>query len=89
MSRHMIQATSPAHQHLEICVGWDRPLGTFFAQVLDTTDEFEDEELLWTGTSLGQHLTLDGIIDALRPWAAIPPDVVMALLEDKAREGTR
>jgi hypothetical protein len=45
-------------------VGWDRPLQTFFAQVLGAPDEDgEETELVWVGTSPGE---LPRAVDAIR-----------------------
>jgi hypothetical protein len=38
-------------ERYEVCVGWDQPMNTFFAQVLDREIKGEDHErmILWTG----------------------------------------
>ena len=45
-------------------VGWDRPLQTYFAQVLNAPDEDGEEiELVWVGTAFGE---LPRAVDAIR-----------------------
>lgn len=55
-------------------LGWDRPLGTFYAQHL-ADDVVDDEDLLaWQGTSLGELPTVDAL--AARLPIAIPEQIV-------------
>lgn len=61
----------PARSDIEVCIGWDPPLETFFAQVL--TDLYEDDgprEILWEGTRFGAHPEPDDLISMIRPHAA-------------------
>ncbi len=42
---------------LRATVGWDRPLQTFFAQVIFATEDEPDEgeALIWVGTEPSEH----------------------------------
>jgi hypothetical protein len=51
----------------ELTAGWDVPLNTFFAVVLNDPDD--DIPVLWVGTSRSEILTLDGLYRALGPYA--------------------
>lgn len=62
MSRYVIE-DSP---HREVVVGWDAPLGTFFAQVFAPQAPFDEEELVWAiGDRPRQVVTLDELAIAL------------------------
>ena len=85
MSRHTLDALSPRH---EVVVGWDRPMGTFFAQVIDL--EAVDEDLnmiLWVGGMYQEITRAFAVIEAVMPYAA-PPTGLLAVLEAE-REATR
>ena len=63
MSRHELQVKSGVDAATAF-IGWDRPLNTFFLQVLTTPDENGDEkELVWAGTDEGE---LPRPVDVLR-----------------------
>ncbi|MEM6409930.1 MAG: hypothetical protein AAF683_00175 [Pseudomonadota bacterium] len=63
MSRHELPV-KPAIDAATAFIGWDRPLNTFFLQVLTAPDENGDErELVWVGTS---ERELPGPMDVLR-----------------------
>lgn len=51
MSRHQLDSFNPVH---EVAIGWDPPMHTYFAQVLDTTasEESDAYEVLWIGHPL-------------------------------------
>jgi hypothetical protein len=87
MSRYDIEADDAVHNHLDIAIGWDRPLGTYFVQVLDPTrDEGEDgHEILWRGASFTDILAVDDAIALIAPWASIPPDLRALLILDRIR----
>ncbi|WP_280254951.1 hypothetical protein [Nocardia wallacei] len=64
----------------EIYVGWDRGLGTYFAQVYDGVDaDGEDVLSLDLGNEPGEIGTPDAAIEAIRPYAKIPEDLPAAL----------
>ncbi len=82
MSRHDLQPFDPTY---DIVVGWDPPMHTFFAQVLDTkADEAHaNYEVLWIGTSHGEVLDPAAVIAAVRPFATIPDDLCRTLQVDR------
>jgi len=70
MSRYEIPASQPYHR---VVVGYDPPLGTFFAQVIDTTvPDTDARPVLWVGTEVGEVPTVCALAVALQDYAAIP-----------------
>ena len=62
MSRYLIED----HGHREVWVGWDPPLGTFFAQVFAPLVPDDEEELVWAiGQRAREVTTLDELAIAL------------------------
>jgi hypothetical protein len=83
VSRHEIPALDPAHK---VIVGWDHPLLTYFAQVIDRAKEEagEDEKLvLWVGCSLREVYEIDGLQRRIRRHAALSNDMRATLYGDK------
>jgi hypothetical protein len=79
-SRYDFPGHNPNHQ---ISVGWDAPLTTFFAQVLDSSsDDHEDEPILWLGLEPMQIPTCEMLIKELAEVATIPPDILQNLEND-------
>jgi hypothetical protein len=72
----------PGHHpnHL-ISVGWDAPLTTFFAQIF-SSDEDEDEPILWLGDEPRQIPTLEMLVKEVAEVATIPPDILENLVQD-------
>ncbi|MFI7510879.1 hypothetical protein ACIBSS_29080 [Micromonospora aurantiaca] len=72
-------------------VGWDRPLRSFFAQVINTgvlDEESPDAMPVWLGAA--ERVTdPETVIEAVRPYAAIPGTLRADLEADRAWEGTR
>jgi len=87
MSRHELASRDDANRHLDIAIGWDRPLNTYFVQVLNPTRDEEEPgfEILWRGTSLGEILAVDDAIALIAPWAEIPADLRAPLILDRIR----
>ena len=78
MSRHTIR-----HAHLEMVVGWDAPLQTFFAQVRDTTQPEDEAMVLWVGTAPHEIATVAALQWALVPFGAmVDAQVYQQLAED-------
>lgn len=73
-----------------LIVGWDRPLGTFFYQVIEG-DRSPDAEhfLAWEGCHPGQFPRVTDLQRSLGRWATLPLHVYADLERDKQREGTR
>lgn len=83
MSRHEIDAFDPVNT---VIVGWDPPLQTFFAQVKSSLLEKSDPDdpfLLWVGCFPGEIYDIDGLVDALRPFAHLDAEICKALYGDK------
>ena len=81
MSRHVFTGLRTA---TTVAIGWDRPLETFFVQVLAPHPELEgeDEILFWRGTDLRELPTAADAIAAARPWAMLPADLNATLETD-------
>lgn len=88
MSRHTLPST--ADPELDIAVGWDPPMQTFFAQVRDPRIEEDgdaDPVIFWTGTQHFEHRGVQGlrvVIDLLAPWAEVPEGLRRQLLDDES-----
>lgn len=82
MSRHDLIPFQPAH---EVVVGWDPPLRTFFAQVLDTAAEERGDayEVLWIGARFREVLDPAIVIVSVAPFAAVPADLLGQLARDR------
>ncbi|MBO0878800.1 MAG: hypothetical protein J2P17_00085 [Mycobacterium sp.] len=74
----------------EIFIGWDRGLGTFFAQVFEGTDpEGEDILLVDRGDKVDEITDPAEAIDALRPYAQIPDTLAEVLTAQRDAPGAR
>lgn len=76
MSRYRIPAV---HEHYVVELGYDPPLGTFFAQVSDNTPTSKDEQdesplALWVGTDVHEITTVDALQEQIKDYARIPDD---------------
>src|SRR3546814_12595709 len=79
---------------LEVAVGWDRPLATYFA-IVSGEDEPGDEDaeddadpvLLWLGTTYGEILDPASIISAVARFAILPDDLAHRPAADRAPAG--
>lgn len=76
MSRH--EFTAPG---LKAVIGWDGPMGTFFAQVWDRTKDEDDPaaELLWIGTRHGEISDPRQAMNAVAAWLPVPAELVNTL----------
>ena len=83
MSRHTIECFSARFQ---LVVGWDRPLGSFFAQVedLQLSDEDEDRILVWVGASYAEIATPEALQPHIAQYAIISDDMLATLRADRA-----
>lgn len=74
----------------DIVIGWDRGLGTFFAQVLDGTDVEEEPIVRVEVGSAPDEITDPAqAIDAIRPYAQIPDHLVEILVQQRDAPGAR
>ncbi|MEO8716531.1 MAG: hypothetical protein ABI369_16115 [Acetobacteraceae bacterium] len=83
MSRHQILART---SDLTVVVGWDNPLGTFFAQVMraEDTEDDSDPVPLWLGGFAGEVLRAEDLIAPLAPYAELDEAAVAQLRADRA-----
>ena len=87
MSRHTIAALHPQHTCV---VGYDPPLGTFFAQLWNQTlPAAEEQVVLWVGTALEEIPTVQALATTLDAHAVIPPDVWQRLESERRTLGFR
>jgi len=87
MSRHTLAALHPQHTCV---VGYDPPLGTFFAQVWDQTLPATAEQVvLWVGTTLHEIPTVQALATDLHAYAVIPADVWQGLESEQRTLGLR
>lgn len=84
MSRHELGPRPDSEDVLRATVGWDRPLQTFFVQVIFATEDEPDEgeALIWVGTEPGELLTPEAAIGIVAPHAVVPADLAVRLLAD-------
>lgn len=83
MSRHEIPANGSNHR---VIVGWDQPLLTFFAQVIDRGKEEsgrDDRIVKWVGTSLEEIYEVEELARAIRRYADLSSDMRATLYGDK------
>ena len=89
MSRYEIESTN---NNLEIMVGWDAPLNTYFCYVIDLNlqaklkeskeEEVIDPVLLWVGTTYDEILTVGDLCDKIPDYVTIPPEILGNLKQD-------
>lgn len=74
---------------MDVCVGWDDPLETFFAHVIrpgpEDDLEIEDENILLVGNQIGEIRSVDDLANIISKWADIPYYIKKSLLEDQAQ----
>lgn len=90
MSRREL-TTLPHRQGYQVHVGWDRPLGSYFATVINLgiVDETSPDALpVWLG-AMERVTDPTTVIEAVRPYAVIPENLRAELEADRSREGTR
>ena len=84
MSRHEVPAKRPG---TSVIVGWDNPMMTFFAQVLDEqADEAADPILLWLGTQPGEVTRPEDLVHPLAPFAELTAPQLEQLRNDRAAD---
>lgn len=68
----------------EVTVGWDDPLETYFAQVVDPNAEDEDDSMrLWVGGEPKDKVTtVDALRERIYEYAMIPEDIAEKLYQD-------
>ena len=76
MSRHQFPGIEPG---TSVSIGWDRPLGTFFVQVLRPHPHLtgEDETVAWHGAHPGELTTAAAAVTIASRWADLPADLAI------------
>ncbi|UVO53727.1 hypothetical protein [Sphingomonas sp. SUN039] len=85
MSRHTLEPRPDQPRGTRITVGWDRPLATFFAQVLVTEADGEDDVIFWQGTAPGELATAAAALALLAPCAVVPEGLAATLETDRLK----
>ena len=82
MSRHQFPGIEPG---TSVSIGWDRPLGTFFVQVLRPHPHLtgEDETVAWHGAHPGELTTAAAAVTIASRWADLPADLAITLETDR------
>lgn len=82
MSRYVVQKNS----ELEIVVGYDNPLQTFFIQVIDVVKDKADEDdciKFWAGVTPGEINDIQTLEQTLKPYLEnLSPDIKERLRQD-------
>jgi len=88
MSRYHIPTLSPHHTCV---VGYDPPLGTFFAQIEDLTIPADDERhiVLWVGTEVQELGTVAALTHALHGMITLSAQTQAQLTRDQRTIGFR
>jgi hypothetical protein len=75
-----------SHSGYRIAYGWDRPLGTFFAQVIDTTETDDDDAhmVLWRGTTARDITRAEDLAAVLAPYVELSAEELAQLRADRA-----
>jgi hypothetical protein len=84
MSRHVLPGKDVASS---VAIGWDRPLGTFFVQVMQPHPRIDGEEwaFIWKGTAPGELPTAAAAIEIAAPFVDLPGDIGATLETDRLR----
>lgn len=70
-----------------VAIGWDRPLSTFFVQILrrHPTLKGEEETIEWQGTAPGELPNADAAIKIAEPYATLPAELGATLEMDRLK----
>ena len=81
MSRYSVEAKDP--EKFTVIIGWDRPLQTYFAQVIRKDSDRDWDMHLWSGCNPRELNTVAELQDAVRKYAEIPQETQSALQRDE------
>jgi len=83
MSRH----TFTGNAGTTVAIGWDRPLATFFVQVLRPHPNMKDEDDMveWQGTEADELPTASSAITIAARYASLPDDLGATLETDRLK----
>ena len=84
MSRYVSPGKNVASS---VAIGWDRPLATFFVQVMQPHPRLDGEEstYIWRGTAPGELPTAASAIAVAREYADLPADIGAMLETDRLK----
>ena len=84
MSRYTIPAFDP---NFQIVIGWDRPMRTFFAQVLDATKQPGDEGFarVWAGGTFDEIQSPEALRPLIAAYGDITDEMLAVLRADRGR----
>ncbi|MGI5243162.1 hypothetical protein [Dactylosporangium sp. CA-139066] len=88
MSFHVLPPLAGQSPNLDVRVGWDRPLGTFFATVTDERGG-ADIDIIALGEQLEEISDPAVVLRAVAPYAEIPAGLDATLIADMVTEGQR
>lgn len=77
----------PSGEGDHVTVGWDPPMGTYFAQVYASPSA--ERPLAWMGTTPAEMPTLVSFLRKARPWALIDDQTGVNLETDRRHRGAR
>lgn len=83
MSRHEIRPRDPGHK---VIVGWDPPLQTFYAQVINRRSEKRHSDpkfILWLGCQMNEFPDIESLRHRLRDFAYLSTEIRAKLRADK------
>ena len=83
MSRRDIPLRPDAGPVARVTVGWDRPLGTFFAQAVAIDEEGEEEVIVWEGSYPGELPTPRSAIAVIERYCDVPESLARELETDR------
>lgn len=86
MSRYTIPSHNPLHL---IEVGWDKPMTTYFGQVMvpaPADSDEDDKTLLWVGGIVGEITSVQMLAKAIADYAEIPADIAAMLKNDRLKD---
>lgn len=84
MSRHQFPGLDGTST---VAVGWDRPLQTFFVQVLRQHPHLagEEETVAWHGTATGELCSAREAVTIASRWADLPGDFAITLETERLK----
>ena len=84
MSRHQFPGLDGAST---VFIGWDRPMQTFFVQVLRPHPHLagEEETVAWHGTAIGELANAREAVTIASRWARLPSDLAIRLETDRLK----
>ncbi|MDP3908327.1 MULTISPECIES: hypothetical protein [unclassified Novosphingobium] len=87
MSRYSLKPLPNRADVFEVAVGWDPGLSTYFAIVFGAPEfACEPEVLLWRGCTFGEICRVAELLDIVREFAEVAPELRRRLDADPSAE---